>query len=148
LGVALELQVDSRNNQLEGPKLAFKMSCLVVFENFLMVSSMQPLNLKLIKIIGLRIKQLVPLSDLGEVGSNTRADEVVGEVCGNPTLELTRQWRSLPESTKQRVGEASDDRAPESAKHGVGEASDDAAPEPVKQRVGEIGDGLDPEPAK
>jgi hypothetical protein len=51
---------------------------------------MQLLNLKLIKIIRLRIKQLVPLSVLGEVGSSTRADEVVREVRGNPTLKLRR----------------------------------------------------------
>jgi hypothetical protein len=113
-----------------------------------MVSSMQPLNLKLIKIIRLRIKQLVPQSDLGKVGSSTRADEVVGEVHGNPTLEPKRRWHSLPESMKQRVGEASDDPAPKLVKQGVREASVGVAPESVKQRVGEIGDGLAPESAK
>jgi hypothetical protein len=113
-----------------------------------MVSSMQPLNLKLIKIIRLRIKKLVPQSDLGKVGSSTRADEVVGEVRGNPTLEPTRRWRSLLESTKQRVGVASDDPAPELVKQGVREASGGAAPELVKQRVDEIGDGLAPESVK
>jgi hypothetical protein len=113
-----------------------------------MVSSIQPLNLKLIKTIRLRIKQLVPPSGLGEVGSSTRADEVVGEVCGNPTLKLTRRWGSLPESTKKRVGEASDDLAPKSVKQGVGEANDSAASKQLKQRDGEIGDGLAPEPVK
>jgi hypothetical protein len=77
MGVAFELQVDMRNNQLECPKFAFRMHDLVVFkkflmvssmffENFLMVSLMQPLNLKLIKIIRLRIKQLTPPSGLDE----------------------------------------------------------------------------------
>jgi hypothetical protein len=59
------------------------MYCLVVFKSFLMVSSMQPLNLKMIRIIRLRIKQLIPPSGLSEAGSNTRADELVGEVRGN-----------------------------------------------------------------
>jgi hypothetical protein len=46
-------------------------SSFVVFENFLMLSSMQPLKLKLIKIIRLRIKQIIPMSGLGEAGSST-----------------------------------------------------------------------------
>jgi hypothetical protein len=70
-GVAPEIRVDLRNNQLEGPKFAFRMSSFVVFENFLMLSSMQPLKLKLIKIIRLRIKQIIPMSGLGEAGSST-----------------------------------------------------------------------------
>jgi hypothetical protein len=43
-----------------------------------------------------------------------QADEVVGEVRGNVASELTRWWRSLLESMKQRVGEAGDDLAPSS----------------------------------
>jgi hypothetical protein len=55
-----------------------------------MVSSIQPPNPKLIKIIRLRIKQLIPPSGLGEVGSSTRADEVVDEVRDNIAPELMR----------------------------------------------------------
>jgi hypothetical protein len=62
---------------------------------------MQPPNLKLIKIIELRIKQLIPPSGLGEVGDSTRVDEVFGKVCDNTTPELTRRWCSLPKSMKQ-----------------------------------------------
>jgi hypothetical protein len=71
MGVSPDLQVDLRNNQLEGPKLAFRMPSLVVFENFLMVSPIQHLNLKLIKITRLRIKQIIPSSGFCEVGSST-----------------------------------------------------------------------------
>jgi hypothetical protein len=66
-----------------------------------MVSSIQPPNPKLIKIIRLRIKQLIPPSGIGDVGSCTRADEVVSEVRDNIALELMSQWCGLPESTKQ-----------------------------------------------
>jgi hypothetical protein len=77
MGVAPELRVDFRSNHLEGPNFAFRMHGLVVYENFLMESSMHPMNLKMIKIIRLRIKQRFPPSGLGEVGSNTRANEIV-----------------------------------------------------------------------
>jgi hypothetical protein len=43
MGVAPELQADLRNNQLEGPKFAFRIPGLVVFKKFLTVSPMQPL---------------------------------------------------------------------------------------------------------
>jgi hypothetical protein len=39
------------------------------------------------------------LSGLGEVGSSTQADEVVGAVRDNAAPERTRLWRSLSEST-------------------------------------------------
>jgi hypothetical protein len=99
----------------------------------MMVSPMQPLNHKLIKIIRLMVKQLIPSSGLGEVGGSTRADEVVGEVCDNIALELTRLWRSLPKSTKQRCGEEADDLAPKLVKQRVDEAEDGTTPELVKQ---------------
>ena len=110
-----------------------------------MVSLMQPPNLKLIKIIRLRIKQFILPNGLGEVGDNTRADEVVSEVCDNAVPELTRWCRSLPKLMKERVGEAGDDPTFALVKQRVDEASDDPAPELVKQQAREVGDDSAPE---
>jgi hypothetical protein len=68
MGVAPELQVYLRNNQLEGPKSAFRMPGLIVVDFFDGIP-MQPPNLKLIKIIRLRIKQLIPPSGLGRLAT-------------------------------------------------------------------------------
>jgi hypothetical protein len=54
------------------------------------------------------------MSGLGEVGSSTKADEVVGAVHDNVAPERTRPWCSLSESTNQRVDGVGNDPAPAS----------------------------------